>query len=118
VEPDRERRIHDEIIVDAYGREEQALGWYYHLQESIVGPLDARCVRAQPTSPLRVGEHIVITDLAREDDCLHDMIVRVSWQNRTFGVPLAQLAPTQDTAEDARRAIDDWRYWVDRGYQL
>jgi hypothetical protein len=27
--PDRENRIHEEIIVDAYGPEEQAMGWYY-----------------------------------------------------------------------------------------
>lgn len=25
----REERIHMEIIVDAYGLDEQALGWYY-----------------------------------------------------------------------------------------
>jgi hypothetical protein len=25
---DRENRIHEEIIVDAYGPEEQAMGWY------------------------------------------------------------------------------------------
>ena len=26
---ERENRIHDEAIVDAYGPEEQAIGWYY-----------------------------------------------------------------------------------------
>ena len=28
---ERENRIVDEIIVDAYGAEEQAMGWYYYL---------------------------------------------------------------------------------------
>jgi Calcium binding len=30
-DPVREERIHDEIMVDAYGPEEQAMGWYYYL---------------------------------------------------------------------------------------
>jgi Calcium binding len=28
---ERERRISMEIVVDAYGPEEQAMGWYYSL---------------------------------------------------------------------------------------
>jgi hypothetical protein len=28
-DPVREDRIHNEAIVDAYGPEEQAMGWYY-----------------------------------------------------------------------------------------
>ena len=30
---EREERIYNEAIVDAYGPEEQALGWYYYLEE-------------------------------------------------------------------------------------
>jgi hypothetical protein len=29
---EREERITNEIIVDAYGPEELAMGWYYHLE--------------------------------------------------------------------------------------
>ena len=36
--PARERRIHDEIIVDASGPEEQAMGWYYYLESTIRFP--------------------------------------------------------------------------------
>jgi hypothetical protein len=28
-DPDREDRIHNKAIVDAYGPEEQAMSWYY-----------------------------------------------------------------------------------------
>ena len=31
-QPERERRIYDEIIVDAYGEVEHAMGWYYYLE--------------------------------------------------------------------------------------
>lgn len=30
-DPNRDHRIMMEIIVDAYGPEEQAMGWYYYL---------------------------------------------------------------------------------------
>jgi hypothetical protein len=34
-DPVREERIRNEAIVDAYGPEEQALGWYYYLENQI-----------------------------------------------------------------------------------
>ena len=47
VEKDEERedRIYDEAIVDAYGPEEQAIGWYYHLDEKLQFPFAALCIR-------------------------------------------------------------------------
>ena len=38
-DPIRENRISDEVIVDAYGPEEQAMGWYYYLDNKIRFPL-------------------------------------------------------------------------------
>ena len=32
---ERENRIEMEIIVDAFGPEEQAMGWYYYLEEKL-----------------------------------------------------------------------------------
>ena len=40
----REIRIHDEIIVDAHGPEEQAMGWYYYLEEKLQFPFQAQCI--------------------------------------------------------------------------
>jgi len=52
---DRESRIHEEIIVDAYGPEEQAMSWYYYLEDKLQFPFQAQCVASVPTSPLRKG---------------------------------------------------------------
>ena len=41
-DPVREDRISDEVIVDAYGPEEQAMSWYYHLQDKIRFPFRAK----------------------------------------------------------------------------
>jgi hypothetical protein len=46
-DPIREDRIQNEAIVDAYGPEEQALGWYYYLENRIHFPFQARCIRAK-----------------------------------------------------------------------
>jgi hypothetical protein len=48
---EREDRIHNEIIVDANGPEEQAMGWYCYLQESLT-PFSATCIEERDISPL------------------------------------------------------------------
>jgi hypothetical protein len=35
-DPIRENRISDEVIVDAYGPEEQAMGWYYYRMQRTI----------------------------------------------------------------------------------
>jgi len=51
-DPVREERIQNEIIVDAYGPEEQALGWYYSLENQITFPFRARCTASRVVSLL------------------------------------------------------------------
>ena len=52
----REERIHNEAIVDAYGPEEQAVGWYYYLENRIQFPFTAQCIASKLVSPIRKGE--------------------------------------------------------------
>lgn len=58
---DREQRIQDEIIVDAYGPEEQAMGWYYYLENNLHVPFTARCRRERAISPLHRGDEVDVT---------------------------------------------------------
>jgi len=55
-DPVREDRIHNEAIGDAYGPEEQAMGWYYYLEGKIPFPFQAECTVAKVASPLLKGE--------------------------------------------------------------
>ena len=105
----REERIHDEGIVDAYGPEEQALGWYYYLENKIQIPFSARCIAAKVASPLRKGETVEVRNLAPEDSCAHDMLVLIRWHGRNLAVPLSQLTAT-DADESTVEAIGDWHY--------
>jgi len=85
-DPIWEDRIHDEAIVDAYGPEEQAMGWYYYLENKMPFPFQARCLAAKVVSPLRKGEVVDIRRLAPEDACTSDMLVLIRWQGRNLAV--------------------------------
>lgn len=114
---EREERIAMEAIVDAYSPEEQALGWYYYLEDRIAFPFQGRCITERSLSPLRKGEIVEVIGMASEDGCMCEMFVKVQWMDRTLGVPLAQLE-VMGVDEESQEALADWHYWVDRGYQL
>jgi hypothetical protein len=115
-DPVREDRIHNEAIVDA-GPEEQALSWYYYLDNKIHFPFQAKYLAANVISPLRKGETVEVTRMAPDDACEHDMLVLVRWQGRKMAVPLSQLTAV-DPDESTAEAIGDWHYWVAQGYCL
>jgi hypothetical protein len=114
-DPIREERIENEVIVDAYGREEQAMGWYYYLENKIHFPFRARCTVTKAVSPLRKGETVEVRRLASEDSCSSDMLVLIRWEGRNLAIPLSQLTPL-DADESTAQAIGDWHYWVAQGY--
>ena len=113
----REYRITMEIVVDAYGPIERALGWYCYLQDRLYFPFVARCVRERRISPLKVGEDIRVIGMLPEDDCEHEMVVEIEWCGRTMGVPLAQLEPV-DVNFESEQAVADWCYWAASGYRF
>jgi len=115
-DPVREDRIHNEAIVDA-GPEEQALSWYYYLENKIRFPFQAKCLVTKHVSPLKKGETIEVVRMAPDDVCEHDMLVQIRWQGRKMAVPLSQLAAI-DPDESTKEAIGDWHYWVSQGCVL
>lgn len=114
---DRENRIIMEIVVDAYDAEERALGWYYHLQDTLGFPFPARCSSARATSPLKKGDEIEVLALAPEEECEREMFVQIRWEKRKLAVPLSQLE-VLDSDDDTKQAVDDWHYWTNRGYRF
>ncbi|WP_026291601.1 calcium-binding protein [Marinobacterium rhizophilum] len=116
-ERNREDRIVMEAIVDAYGSEEQAMGWYYYLEGKISFPLKARCERERSNSPLYIGEETIVERMAPENECLREMFVMIQRQGCSLGVPLSQLNAV-DAEEKTVEALGDWHYWVDRGYEF
>jgi hypothetical protein len=113
----REQRIAMEIIVDAHDEDEQVMGWYYYLDDTLIFPFTAACVVKRPTSPLTVNDLVEVTGMASEDACRREMLVMIPWGKEGLAVPLAQLKPIQSTGEATREAVADWHYWVAMGYQ-
>lgn len=113
----REERIELEAIVDAYGPEEQAMGWYYYLDDKISPPFKGRCIKKRAISPLEANEEVEVLGMSPVEECEHQMFVQVKWEGRELGVPLVQIGVVE-ADEATREAVEDWYYWVNRGYQF
>ncbi len=113
----REQRIDMEITVDAYDETERAMGWYYYLDDKLRFPFTAKCIVKRATSPLKKGETVRVDGMASEDVCMHEMFVKVRWQERRLAVPLSQLEALE-VDDETQEAIEDWHYWAASGYQF
>ena len=115
---DREERIAMEIIVDAYGPEEQAMGRYYYLEETLQFPFTAICISKRAISPLLVKDEVDVIGMAPEEECEREMFVTTRWERDGLAVPLSQLSPITETDPETKQAVEDWHYWVQMGYQF
>lgn len=114
---EREERIHNQVIVDAYGPAEQAIGWYTYLEETLHFPFRAKCVTERLTSPLRPDDKVEVVEMAPVEECDHEMFVLTRWNRRNLAVPLSQLAGV-GVDDETGQAIGDWHYWAKSGRQF
>jgi hypothetical protein len=114
---EREERISMEIIVDAYGPEEQAMGWYSYLDDTLQFPFKARCIAHRSLSPLEVGDEVEVVEMASEGESEHEMFVHIRWKTRKLAVPLSQMEGIRVDGQ-TQQAIEDWHYWVNQGYEF
>ena len=115
---DREKRIEMEIIVDAYGPEEQSMGWYYYLEEKLQFPFTAVCSAKRAISPLQIKDEVDVLRMAPEEECEKEMFVMMRWEKKGLAVPLSQLTPIHSTDGQTKQAVEDWHYWVQMGYEF
>ena len=111
--------IEDEIVVDCYSEYERATGWHCYLTDRLAFPFRARCIKELSMSPLLEHEHVIVTGMADQNNCMSTMLAQIKWQDRSLAVPLAQLAHDEDSIdEDTLEAMDAWHYWVEQGYNF
>ena len=55
--------------------------------------------------------------MAPVEDCEHDMFVEMDWDEESLAVPLSQLEVI-DADDQTREAVEDWLYWIKKGYQF
>lgn len=115
----REHRISMEIVVDAYGADERAMGWYCYLEDQLQFPFTATCIAKRAISPRQVKDEVEVKGMPGEDECAHEMFVTIRWDRKAgLAVPLSQLKPCGDAGEETRQAVEDWHYWVRMGYEF
>jgi len=116
LDPEREKRIDMEIVVDAYNEQERAMGWYYYLQNHLRFPFTATCIEKRSISPLHVEDEVEVTGMPDERECEHEVFVTIRWEKEGLAVPLFQLQPIGETGKQTKQAVEDWHYWVRMGY--
>lgn len=114
---ERERRILQEIVVDAHDVSERAMDWFAYLEDQLQFPFTARCITKRAISPLKVGDEVEVISVAPEEECEREMFVMIRWERDGLGVPLSQLKPVA-ADEETVRAVTDWHYWIARGYEF
>jgi hypothetical protein len=113
----REYRIDMEIVVDCYGEDERAMGWYCYLQDRLTFPFLARCIARRAISPLKVGDEVEVLEMAPEEECEREMFVIMRWEREGLAVPLSQLEVIH-AGDETEEAVDDWVYWAKKGYRF
>jgi hypothetical protein len=113
----RERRISMEAVVEAYGEQERAIGWYYYLEGKLNFPFFVRCAARRSISPLKVGDGVEVTGMAPVEECEHEMFVEMDWEGDELAIPLSQLEVVS-ADDETREAAEDWLYWSKKGYQF
>lgn len=114
---EREERIENNVLADAYGKEEIAMAWYYYLEDGCSFPFAAVCRHERAISPLVLQDWVDVLGLASAEECGHEMFAEILWKPRPLAVPLAQLQPVTASAETLE-VIEDWHYWVAQGYEF
>ena len=66
---------------------------------------------------MHVGDEVEVLDMAPAGECDHEMFVMMRWEKEGLGVPLSQLAVIHGDGQTCE-AVQDWHYWVGRGYQF
>ncbi len=60
---------------------------------------------------------MIVLGTAPAEDCEREMFVEIQWNDRKLAVPLSQLDGI-DIDDETRQVIEDWHYWVKRGYEF
>ncbi len=108
---EREHRIHDEIIVDAHGEYEQAMSWYYYMEENMEFPMKAKVklrLRGGKTEEKTV--QIVEIDPKSETSLTLRLGMTEGKSDRVQYISPEDIVNIQTTEENLA-VLNDWLYW-------
>ena len=85
IDAERDERITMEIVVDCYDEEEQMMGWYYYLDQTLLFPFTAVCTTTRRSSPIKVDEIVEVVGMASADECEAEMFVEIAGEEGDTG---------------------------------
>jgi hypothetical protein len=108
---ERDHRIHDEIIVDAYGEEEQAMSWYYYMEENLAFPMKAKVkLRFRGGKTEEKAVKIVEIDPESETSLTLRLGITEGKSDRVQYISPEDIVSIQ-TTEGNSEILNDWLYW-------
>lgn len=117
-DPEREARIRDEAIVDAYGDEEVAMSWYYYLDERLEFPFNVMVQThkyRQQGGISYVSSQMRLLSMAPLKRCgMHQMWAMgmlLTGRETPFHILLNDIKSIEPNTGRSE-ALQDWMYWT------
>jgi hypothetical protein len=114
-ETTRENRVSQFVAEASPNSPEARWAWFNFLEQTLRFPFAAQCRFDWDINHFRQGDIVLVIGLARQEPGFSHVFVRVMDGQKSIPVPLFQVAPLKaDTS--TMQAVEDWHYWVERGY--
>ncbi len=110
---EREHRILYEVIVDAYGEEEQLMGWFYYFQDNLEFPIKAT-VRFRLRGGGEEIKKVKIVEVNTKNK--NEWTIRlgiVEGKSERIQTISPEEIKSIDTSPENLEIINDWLYWHD-----
>ena len=108
---ERDHRIHYEIIVDAYDEYEQAMSWYYHMEENLEFPMKAKVkLRLRGGKTEEKAVQIVEVDPKSETSLTLRLGITEGKSDRVQYISPEDIVSI-NTSDENLEILNDWLYW-------
>jgi Calcium binding len=108
---EREHRIHYEIIVDAYDEYEQAMSWYYCMEEKLEFPMKAKVkLHLKGGKIEEKAVQIVEIDPKSETSLTLRLGITEGKSDRVQYISPEDIVSIK-ASDDSLEIINDWLYW-------
>ncbi len=110
-DPLRDERILNEVIVDCYDEDEEAMSWYYHLADELEFPITAtvRFALKGGNAEVKPAQIVGVDPKSEQGRSLRLSIVEGGSQRVQYISP--EDVVSMDTTPGNLLIINDWLYW-------
>ncbi|MEM6822733.1 MAG: calcium-binding protein [Verrucomicrobiota bacterium] len=99
-----------DVIVDCYNETEQAMGWYYYLQDHLLFPFEA-CIIDDPDLPFS-GAKVTVIALASEEACSNGIYIIAKNKSDCKMILQLEHIRSDELEKDTPNPISLWKYWI------